>query len=231
MKYEHLFFDLDHTLWDFEKNSVATLKTLYSEIGLVNKGIPDFDDFNVVYHQINDKLWDRFRKGFMSREELRWKRMWQTLIHYKISSEKLAREMSERYLEILPTQTHVFPNCVEMLSYCASKNYQLHLITNGFELTQMQKLKNASLDKFFIHLITSEKAMSMKPQKEIFEYALNEAGAKIESSLMIGDALDIDILGAMQVGIDQVYFNPYRIPHKGNPTYEIAGLEEMYQIV
>ncbi len=230
-KYRHLFFDLDHTLWDFEANSIATLQCLYNEMGLDTKGIADFDDFNIVYHEINDRLWDRFRKGVLSREDLRWKRMWQTLVHYRIIDEKLAKEMSERYLEILPTQTLVFPHCIELMEYCVSKNYSMHLITNGFELTQKLKLKNAQLDSYFDKIITSEQAMSMKPQKEIFEFALKETGALVKESLMIGDALDIDVLGAQLVGMDQVYFNPKRMAHAGNPTFEIESLHEMYTII
>lgn len=230
-KYTHLFFDLDHTLWDFEKNSVATLETLYQEANLAAKGIEDFTDFNIVYHEINDKLWDRFRKGFLSRQDLRWKRMFQTLVHYKINDETLAKVMSERYLEILPTQTNVFPHCIELMEYCKSKQYEMHLITNGFELTQQLKLKNSNLDQYFDRMITSELAMSMKPEKEIFEFAMRETGAHAESSLMIGDAMDVDILGAQRVGMDQVYFNPHKIEHEGSPTYEIEHLHEMYQIV
>ena len=230
-KYTSLFFDLDHTLWDFEKNSIATLNVLFNEIDLPGKGIPDFDDFNIVYHEINDKLWDRFRKGFLSREDLRWKRMFQTLVHYKVHNEPLARQLSERYLEILPEQTNIFPYCIELMEYCVSKGYELHLITNGFELTQKLKLKNSLLDKYFIRMITSEQAMSMKPEKEIFEYAVRETGADVTKSLMIGDALDIDVLGAQRVGMDQVYFNPKRIAHQEKPTFEIESLHELFSII
>ena len=230
-KYKVLFFDLDHTLWDFEKNSTASLSILYNEMKLQERGIASFDDFDLVYHEINDRLWDRFRKGFLSREDLRWKRMWQALVHYKVLDEVLAKQMSERYLEILPTQTNVFPHCIELMDYCVSKKYQLHLITNGFELTQKLKLKNASLDKYFDVMITSEQAMSMKPQKEIFEYALRETNALVNESLMIGDALDVDILGAQQVGMDQVYFNPKKLPHSEKPTFEIQQLNELFSIL
>ncbi|HNB82324.1 MAG TPA: YjjG family noncanonical pyrimidine nucleotidase [Chitinophagaceae bacterium] len=230
-KYTHLFFDLDHTLWDFEQNSVASLQILYNEAELHQKGIPSFEEFNLIYHEINDRLWDRFRKGFMSREDLRWKRMWQTLVHFRVLNEGLARQMSERYLDILPTQRLVFPNCFQMLDYCKNKQYEMHLITNGFEQTQWMKLKNAGLDSYFNEMITSERAMSMKPQKEIFEYALRETGASASSSLMIGDALDIDILGASTIGMHQVYFNPHEKPHSENPTYEINDLIQLTQIL
>lgn len=230
-RYRYLFFDLDHTLWDFEKNSVQTLMVMHDQLGLKQLGIEDFDDFNAVYHQINDKLWDRFRKGFLSREELRWKRMFQTLIHYRIYDEQRAKEMSELYLEILPTQNHLFPYAKEILQYCSDKNYELHLITNGFELTQYQKLNNAGIAQYFQRMITSEQAMSMKPQPEIFEYAFQQTGAESHNSLMIGDALDIDVLGAARVGMDQVYFNPHSNPHADQPTYEISCLSALKNIV
>lgn len=226
-QYKYLFFDIDHTLWDFETNSVHTLSDLYEEAGLSGRGVAAFDDFNRVYHEINDRLWDRFRKGFLSRQELRWKRMWQTLVHYKVNDEALAKHMSERYLEILPTKTALFPFAAETLGYCAGKGYSMHLITNGFELTQHQKLRNAGIDHFFDVMITSEQAMSMKPHKEIFDFALSRTGASAEKSIMIGDALDIDVLGGKNAGMDQVYFNPKRIPHTDQPTYEIYCLSDL----
>ncbi len=230
-KYKVLFFDLDHTLWDFETNSIATLRHVYHECELANHGIEDFDDFNVVYHEINDKLWDKFRKGLMSREDLRWKRMWQTLLHYKMNREDIAKVMAERYLEILAEQQAVFPFTHEVLQYCKDKNYELHLITNGFEATQKMKLKNADLQKYFDQMITSEMAMSMKPKKEIFHFALQATNARVEESLMIGDALDVDILGAQHVGMDSVYFNPHKNPHHEQPTYEITCLSELTSIL
>lgn len=228
--YRFLFFDIDHTLWDFESNSVETLRDLYHETGLPALGVQDFDDFNRVYHAINDRLWDRFRKGYLSRQELRWKRMWQTLVHYRIPDEALAKKMSERYLEILPTKTALFPHAEEALEHCRLAGYEMHLITNGFELTQQQKLLNAGIHHFFGKMITSEQAMSMKPHREIFVYALEQTGADARSSVMIGDALEIDILGGQQAGMDQVYFNPARKPHDWKPTYEISCWSELKRL-
>lgn len=228
--YTHLFFDIDHTLWDFETNSVKTLRGVYEAEGLADKGIPDFDDFNAVYHEINDKLWDRFRKGFLSREDLRWKRMWQTLMHYRVPDEARAKRMSELYLELLPQQKTLFPHAVEALAYLRSKNYSMHLITNGFEATQHQKLQLSGIDHFFNKMITSEAAMSIKPQAAIFQYALAEAGASAETSVMIGDAWDIDIVGARDVGMAQVFFNPNRLAVTEKPTFEIHCLSELIQL-
>ncbi len=162
-RYKHLFFDLDHTLWDFEANSRQTLAELYDSMHLKEKGVDDFERFNKNYLVHNEKLWDRYRKGFIKTEELRWKRMWLTLLDFKIGDEKLAREMGVIFLDLLPTRKLLFPYAIEILNYLTQKKYTLHLITNGFEKTQHAKLKNSGLDAFFKEVITSEGSYSLKP--------------------------------------------------------------------
>jgi putative hydrolase of the HAD superfamily len=230
MKYRHLFFDLDHTLWDFEANSRQTLKELYHALDLAAKGVDDFDRFHKCYLVHNDKLWDRYRKGFIKTEELRWKRMWLTLLDFKIGDEQLARDMGVRFLELLPTRRLLFPDTIEMLDYLTQKNYQLHLITNGFEATQHSKLKNSGLDKYFIEVITSEGSNSLKPQAAIFEYAFQKAKALKAQSIMIGDDIEADIKGAINAGLDQVFVNHLRIEPPVKPTYTIYTLKELQTI-
>jgi putative hydrolase of the HAD superfamily len=225
--YKHLFFDLDHTLWDFETNSGITLQKLYSDFGLKDRGIPDFEPFRVTYEMHNDKFWERYRKGFVRREELRWKRMWHTLLDFRVADNKLAHDMANNYLEMLPQQGLLMPHALELLDYCLAKDYQLHLITNGFETTQWQKMRNSKIDHYFKEVITSESSNSMKPLKGIFEFAITASGATIEESIMIGDALEADILGAQKFGMDQVYFNPNKKAHTEKPTYEISCLSEL----
>jgi len=208
-KYKHLFFDLDHTLWDFEANSRQTLEEIYGLMNLREKGVDDFDLFHKNYLGHNDKLWDRYRKGYIKVDELRWKRMWLSLVDFKIADEPLAREMGVVFLALLPTRKLLFPGTTETLDYLAGKNYGLHLITNGFEKTQHSKLKNSGLDKYFSYVITSEGSNSLKPDKAIFEYAFQQTGALPGQSIMIGDTIDVDILGALNAGIDTVCVNPY----------------------
>jgi putative hydrolase of the HAD superfamily len=227
--YKHLFFDLDHTLWDFDKNSEATLKKLYEEYDLESHGIDDFDALFRSYNVHNDKLWARYRNGFIKREELRWKRMWLMLLDFKIADTSLAHEISVAYLEILPTQTLLVPYAKELLEHCKPR-YEMHLITNGFETTQRLKLQYSGIARYFNHLITSEKCNSMKPHKDIFDFALSAAGTDAETSIMIGDAIDIDILGAINAGWDTAYYNPHKVQHARKPTYEVANLEELMRI-
>ena len=234
MQYKHLFFDLDHTLWDFEANSRQTLEELYQSLNLKEKGIHDFDLFHKNYLAHNDKLWDRYRSGYIKVDELRWKRMWLALLDFKIADEKLAREMGTIFLDLLPTRKLLFPYTIEILNYLAEKNYQLHLITNGFEKTQHGKLKSSGLDKYFLKVITSEGSNSLKPHKEIFEYAFQRTGASPSESIMIGDTIEVDILGAVNAGIDQVHVNhltkEVQLVNGKAPTYTVYSLKELESI-
>ena len=235
MKYRHLFFDLDHTLWDFESNARATLTELFHSLHLEQRGVHDFELFYSNYLRHNDKLWERYRKGYIRQEELRVKRMWLALLDFKIADDKLAQEMNTRFLDLLPTRTALFPNTLETLQYLEAKGYHLHLITNGFEKTQHSKLQYSGLTRFFPHVITSEGSNSLKPNKEIFDFALNVTGARLEESIMMGDTIDVDILGAFNAGMDQVHVNhltkiPVPFLDKKLPTFTVYSLKELEAI-
>lgn len=236
MAYRHIFFDLDHTLWDFEANSRLTLHQLHEELDLATRGIDDFDRFHRQYLEHNEKLWDRYRKGFLKQEELRVKRMRLSLLDFKVVDETLAQTMSVRFLELLPTRKQLFPNTHDVLQYLQEKNYQLHIITNGFEEVQHKKMEAAQLTSFFSQVITSEKANALKPHRAIFEHALDVSGATAEESIMIGDSLEVDIKGAWDMGIDQVHVNhldknQYPIEGSVYPTHTIFELNELKEIL
>jgi putative hydrolase of the HAD superfamily len=231
MKYKHLFFDLDHTLWDFDANARATLEQLHIDLRLVDKGVHDFDLFYKNYLVHNEKLWERYRNGYIKQEELRIKRMWLTLLDFQIADQELARQLSELFLQLLPTRTILFPDTKETLDYLTDKGYQLHLITNGFELTQHNKLKSSGLKHFFKEVITSEASNSLKPQKEIFEYALKKTSANLKESLMIGDSIEVDVAGAFAVGMDQVHVNYSGAEQSLEPTYTITALKQLKEFL
>jgi putative hydrolase of the HAD superfamily len=230
MSYKHLFFDLDHTLWDFDTNSREALQDIYYSLSLAEAGVNDFDKFHALYLGHNERLWDRYRKGQMKVDELRWKRMSVTLLEFKNGDEELAKKMGVEFLNILPTKKALFPNTVEVLKYLRDKKYKLHLITNGFEKTQHHKLKTAGIDVFFQEVITSEGSNSLKPHREIFEYALTKTSAEKKESIMIGDTPDVDILGAREAGIDQVYVNHTGNKEVVNATYTVYSLKELMEI-
>lgn len=229
-KYKHLFFDLDHTLWDFDANARATLAQLHIDLKLAEKGVDDFERFYKNYLMHNEKLWEHYRKRYIRQEDLRLKRMWLTLLDFNIADEELSREMNDLFLQLLPTRTVLFPDTKEVLRYLTGKGYHLHLITNGFEKTQHGKLNCCGLNTFFGEVITSEGSNSLKPEKEIFEYALHKTGATVDESIMIGDSLDVDVAGAMNVGMDQVHVNYDNKVQHVQPTYTVRTLKELEAI-
>ncbi len=231
MAYKDLFFDLDHTLWDFETNSKETIQELYNTHRLADLGIIDFDGFYATYSAHNHRLWDRYTKGFIKQEELRWKRVYLSLLDFKVANEPLAKEMSQAYLEILPNKKHLFPYTIEILEYLKQKDYKMHLITNGFESVQFKKIKNSGLADYFIEVITSEASNSLKPQKEIFEYALKNANASVEKSIMIGDNEFADIQGGINMGMDTVFVNHIQAIPTIPATYTITHLKELETIL
>jgi putative hydrolase of the HAD superfamily len=157
--------------------------------------------------------------------------MWLTLLDFKVANEALAKQLSELFLQLLPTRTILFPDTKEVLQYLTDKGYQLHLITNGFELTQHGKLNSSGLNVFFKQVITSEGSNSLKPQKEIFDYALAKTGAAINESIMIGDSIEVDIAGAIAAGMDQVHVNYNGAEQSLRPTYTITALKQLKEFL
>jgi len=231
LKYRHIFFDLDHTLWDFDANAKESLAELYKHFQLESKFISPFENFYTSYLKHNAILWDRFEKGYITSEELKWRRMWRALLDFRIGDELLAKEMGAKFLEILPTKKRVFEYTFEILNYLRDKEYSIHIITNGFEQTQWRKLNNSQLAGYFTHVITSETSNSMKPQKEIFEYALKKTNSNIEECIMIGDNPNADIQGALNAGMDNIFVNHIKATHSVKPTHTVYHLKELESIL
>jgi putative hydrolase of the HAD superfamily len=230
MKYKHLFFDLDHTLWDFEKNSTETLTELFYLFHLKDLGIPDLDTFIRTYLYRNELMWEQYRYGNITRETLRNKRFTYTLYDLEIEDEKLAKSLSEEYTLRAPYKTNLFPDTHEVLTYLKEK-YILHIITNGFRETQFIKMNSTNITHYFSEIILSEEAGFKKPDPNIFFHSLKKANTISEESLMIGDNLDVDIAGARSANIDQVYFNPNKVPHQKETTFEINSLIELKEFL
>lgn len=227
LKYKHIFFDLDHTLWDFEKNSKDALEDVFNRFALNDKLSCPFEDFYLNYREINLKYWARFRKGYISREDLKWKRMQAVLMHYKKYDDELARNMAGSYLEWLPEKKRLFPYAWDVLNHLYTRGVGMSILSNGFEEVQNHKLENVGIRHFFSKVITSETALCVKPDLEIFEYALDKTGTRKEDALMVGDNLEVDIVGARTAGLDQLYFNPENIQHEEKITYEVSCLSEI----
>jgi len=206
-----VFFDLDHTLWDFEKNSALT----FEKILLENSVQIALDDFLKVYVPLNMDFWKLFREGKITKEQLRYQRLKTTFANLGyLATDLLIHRLSEQYIEYLSTYNHLFPNAIEILNYL-KPNYKLHIITNGFEEVQEKKLRNANIDSFFGQVVNSEMAGVKKPDPVIFQLALQRANTLPERSMMIGDSIEADILGAKAVGFHTLHFNAHKEPAHG----------------
>lgn len=230
MHYKHIFFDLDRTLWDFESNSREALHEIYNDFKLKDRGISSFEAFLKSYQHHNETLWELYRKEIITKEYLRSSRFQLCLADFDINDRNLAVKMGEKYIQESPLKTNLFPYTFEVLHYL-SKKYKLHIITNGFEEVQHIKLKYSKLKRFFNHVITSELVGAKKPNPKIFKLALEKAGASVQESLMIGDDFPIDILGAKNIGMDQVFFNPNKYLTKQKATIQISCLSELKELL
>lgn len=229
-KYKHLFFDLDRTLWDFETNSLITLQEIYDTRELKKLGIISFNEFLKYYKGYNHQLWDLYKLGKIKKEELSIERFRGTLKYFNISDEELAHKIADDYLKISPSKTKLFPDTIEVLDKL-SKKYNLHIITNGFSEVQFIKLKNSNLTPYFQEIITSEMVGVQKPNTKVFEFSLNKAGAKKSESIMIGDDQAVDIIGAANSGIDQIFIDFHHQELICQPTWHIHHLKTLLDIL
>jgi YjjG family noncanonical pyrimidine nucleotidase len=203
MKIDHVFFDLDHTLWDFEKNSALAIETIFKKHAIN----VDLQQFLFHYVPINIKYWELYRVDKITQFELRLGRLKDTfqLLNYEIEDDKIIF-LSEEYIEYLTKFNYLFDGAIEILDYLKPK-YNLHIITNGFQEIQGNKLKNSNIQHYFDTVTNSEMAGVKKPNPLIFEYAVKEAKATKSNSIMIGDCIDADVIGALNFGMDAILFN------------------------
>jgi len=225
-KYTCIFFDLDHTLWDYETSSLETLLELFEGHSLMEKGVTDFPSFHFHFKRVNTALWELYDHGKIGSEVIREERFKQILDAFHMRDEKLTQELSFEYLHTCPKKGNLMPHTVETLEYL-SQRYSLSVITNGFEEIQHTKLKSGNLHRFFKHIITSQKAGHKKPSREIFDFAMQENGVGAREALMVGDNLLTDIAGAQKASIDTVFFNPDKLTHQHEVNLEIHNLHEL----
>jgi putative hydrolase of the HAD superfamily len=225
-KYKHIFFDLDNTLWDFERNSKETLNELYHTHRLNELGVSSPEDFIRVYQERNAMMWEQYRLGKIDKETLRNKRFVFTFWDMGLDTELVPPGLADDYITMSPKKNYLFPHAHDVLSYLYEK-YTLHIITNGFAEVQHIKLHSAGLLKYFVEIIISEHTGFKKPDVNIFRHASKKANAESNECLMVGDGLEVDILGAQNAGWDSVYFNPDKTEHHETVTYEIVSLDEL----
>ena len=226
MPYKHIFFDLDHTIWDFDKNAEETLHELFHSYQLGDIGLSSPDLFIETYTRNNHDLWADYHLGLISKQHLRETRFKKTFLDLGLAPETIPMSFEDDYVRICPTKKNLFPYAVEVLSYLTER-YHLHLISNGFKESTEIKVKTSGLNSYFKTIVISEVVGLNKPDKAIFEYSLKGAGALKHESMMIGDSLIADVRGAMAFGIDVIYFNPKRAEKPEDIDKEINCLSEL----
>ncbi len=219
---QHVFFDLDHTLWDFDKNSALTFQKLFKRHAIDVR----LEFFLEVYRPINLNYWKLYREEKIKKDDLRFLRLDDTFKALNVSiTEALINTLSDEYVYFLTTYNHLFDGTLEILEYL-KPNYKLHIITNGFKEVQHGKLEKSGISHYFETVTNSEMVGVKKPNRKIFDHALSIAGADVNSSLMIGDNLEADILGAKNMGMDALCFNY----HKEIIPKEIIAIDDLLEL-
>ena len=219
---KHIFFDLDHTLWDFDKNSALTFEKIFE----LNKLAVNLNDFLEVYVPINFKYWKLYREEKVDKKTLKFSRLNDAFKAMEIDiSSRMVHKLSDDYITHLCTFNHLFAGAIDLLDYLTHK-YQLHIITNGFKEAQQAKLNQSNIDHYFLTVTNSEMVGVKKPNPKIFHHALHMANATIENSIMIGDNLEADILGALNIGMDAICFNY----HNEVLGADIIGIDHLLEI-
>jgi putative hydrolase of the HAD superfamily len=225
-KYTHIFFDLDHTIWDFDKNAEETLHELYGTYNLKKIGLHSADLFIETYTRHNHRLWAQYHLGEITKDELRDARFKSTFTELGLHPDLMPADFEDAYVNLCPTKTNLFPHAHETLAYLQSR-YTLHLISNGFKDSTNLKVNGTDLVKYFQNIIISEVVGVNKPDPLIFQHAVDLAGTTKEESLMIGDSIEADIRGALGFGIDAIYFNPYNLVKPADVPLQISHLKEL----
>ena len=230
MKYKHIIFDLDHTLWDFEKNSFLTIKHLFEEYNLeLLLGGISLEEYFEVYTLTTKELWKLYDQKKVNKTELRQQRLALVFQHFNSSNPQLEKILEEKYLNMCPYTPHLMHGTLDLLQYLAPK-YDLHLLTNGFKSIQDIKVSTTKIKKYFTNIVTSEDSGYSKPNSEAFQFLHDKLNSSKERCLMIGDNATSDILGAHNFGYDSVYFSPEN-ESTHLATYNISDLTELKQLI
>ncbi|MBP1638649.1 MAG: noncanonical pyrimidine nucleotidase, YjjG family [Bacteroidetes bacterium] len=228
--YRHLFFDLDNTLWNFTDNARSALFDVYTHYNL-DQYYPEFDSYVKQFEDNNTVLWRLYGADKITKDFLNSERFLSPLRPFGILNESLAREMCAFYLDQCCQKIAVMPNTFVTLDYLKA-HYNLYIISNGFREVQYKKLNNSGLSGYFKNIFLSEEIGYHKPKPEFFAHLFAVTDATKQGSLVIGDNFEADIEGAMNFGIDQVYFaTNLSESHCKRPTYTIHDLSELCQFL
>lgn len=226
---KHIFFDLDHTIWDFDRNAEETLTELYTKYKLCDLGLSSCPNFISAYTLNNHKLWADYHLGKITKDHLRAERFSKTFLQLGIEPDEIPHQFEEDYVSVSPTKTNLFADAEEVLR-TLQKDYQLHIISNGFKSTTLTKMELCNLNPYFKNVIISEDVGVNKPDPLIFEYALDKAKATKSQSIMVGDSIEADIDGALNYGLDAIFFNATQKEKPAHVRHQVKNLMELLEI-
>lgn len=227
MKIQHIFFDLDNTLWDHRKNAYRTIKDLFEKQEITLNYNIDFEEFHAVYHEINESLWEKIRDGIIGKEYLRKHRFYDTFKHFGVENEELSDFFEEHFLDKILNHNELVEGAIYILDYLKAKNYTLHIISNGFKEVTERKCILSGIDGYFKTITSADAVGVRKPNPAIFEYSLGLSNASKDESILIGDDWIADAVGAMNFGIDIIFFDAL---NENRPEENVKTIKHLLQI-
>ncbi|AKK72303.1 HAD family hydrolase [Chryseobacterium sp. P1-3] len=227
MKMQHIFFDLDNTLWDHRKNAYLTIKDLFEKQEITSKYSIDFEEFHAVYHEINEDLWEKIRDGIIGKEYLREHRFYDAFRHFGVEDKELAHYFEENFLDNIVGYNELVEGAEDVLEYLKAKNYTLHIISNGFQEVTERKCTLSGIAPYFETITSADSIGVRKPNPRIFEYSLSLSEAKKEESILIGDDWIADAMGARDFGMEAIFFDVYKEGRKEEGLKAITHLQQI----
>lgn len=227
MKMQHVFFDLDNTLWDHRRNAYLTIRELFEKQEITSKYHIDFEEFHSVYHDINEDLWEKIRDGIIGKEYLREHRFYDSFKHFGVDNKELALYFEEHFLDNIVSHNELVEGAEDVLEYLKAKNYTLHIISNGFQEVTERKCTLSGIAPYFKTITSADSVGVRKPNPRIFEYSLGLSEARKEESILIGDDWIADAMGATDFGMDTIFFNVYKEDKQKEGLKAITHLQQI----
>ena len=231
MKIQHIFFDLDNTLWDHRKNAYLTLKEIFKREEITEKFSIGFEEFHTEYFTINEKLWAQIRDGEIDKEYLRKHRFYDSFLFFGVDDFELSQVFENQFLDVIINYNDLVPGAFEILEYLSDKNYDLHILSNGFQEVTHKKCELSGIKNYFKTITSADEINIRKPHPEVYDYALKKANAQKENSMMIGDDWIADVEGGKAFGLEVVFLDVFNDNYEAENVKVIKKLEELKQIL
>lgn len=231
MKIQHIFFDLDNTLWDHRKNAYLTLKEIFKREDISEKFNIGFEEFHTEYFTINEKLWAQIRDGEIDKEYLRKHRFYDAFLFFGVDDSELSKVFEHQFLDEILNYNDLVPGAFEILEYLSAKNYDLHILSNGFKEVTHKKCELSGIKNYFKTITSADEINIRKPHPEVYDYALKKANAQKENSMMIGDDWIADVEGGKAFGLEVVFLDVFNDNYEAENVKVIKKLKELESIL